>query len=215
MRTQANLFVRSQVFPKEMPQVFEKKRQVGILGGTFNPVHLAHLVMAEQVGQNLGLDRVFLMPSYEPPHIDEKKTIPAAHRLNMLELAIEDNPFLAIETVELSRGGKSYTYDTMKALTQNNPDTDYYFIIGGDMVEYLPKWYKIDELVHLVHFVGIKRAGYGVETPYPVIWVDVPEIDISSTKIRQKVRQGCSIRYLVPDKVVDYIQKEGLYQHGL
>ena len=71
MSTQANLFVRSQVFPKEMPQVFEKKRQVGILGGTFNPVHLAHLVMAEQVGQNLGLDRVFLMPSYEPPHIDE------------------------------------------------------------------------------------------------------------------------------------------------
>lgn len=155
------------------------------------------------------------MPSYQPPHVDEKKTIDASHRLKMLELAIADNPFLKIETIELTRKGKSYTYDTMKALTQNNPETDYYFIIGGDMVEYLPKWYKIDELVTMVNFVGIQRTGYTTETPYPVIWVDVPEIDISSTKIRQKIQQGCSVRYLVPDKVIDYIQKEGLYQDEL
>ena len=103
----------------------------------------------------------------------------------------------------------------MKALTQNNPNTDYYFIIGGDMVEYLPKWYKIDELVTMVNFVGIRRAGYSTETPYPVIWVDVPTIDISSTKIRQKIQQDCSVRYLVPDKVIEYIEKEGLYQDGL
>ena len=171
--------------------------------------------MADQAGKNLGLDEVYLMPSYQPPHVDEKKTIDASHRLKMLELAIADNPFLKIETIELTRKGKSYTYDTMKALTQNNPETDYYFIIGGDMVEYLPKWYKIDELVTMVNFVGIQRTGYTTETPYPVIWVDVPEIDISSTKIRQKIQQGCSVRYLVPDKVIDYIQKEGLYQDEL
>ncbi|WP_185939587.1 nicotinate-nucleotide adenylyltransferase [Enterococcus faecium] len=215
MNTQAKTFVRSQLFPEEMPQFLEKKKQVGILGGTFNPVHLAHLVMAEQAGRNLGLDRVFLMPSYQPPHVDEKQTIDAKHRLNMLELAVEDNPFLQIETIELARGGKSYTYDTMKELTQNNPDTDYYFIIGGDMVEYLPKWYKIDELTSMVNFVGIRRPGYTTDTPYPVIWVDVAEIDISSTKIRQKIKEGCSIRYLVPDKVIDYIQNEGLYEYGL
>lgn len=133
----------------------------------------------------------------------------------MLELAIEDNPFLTIETIELERGGKSYTYDTMKALTQKNPDTDYYFIIGGDMVEYLPKWYKIDELAQMVNFVGIKRPGYEMDTPYPVIWVDVPMLEISSTKIREKISQGCSVRYLVPDKVIEYIEKEGLYQNGL
>ena len=196
MNTQAKTFVRSQLFPEEMLQFLEKKKQVGILGGTFNPVHLAHLVMAEQAGRNLGLDRVFLMPSYQPPHIDEKQTIDAKHRLNMLELAVEDNPFLQIETIELARGGKSYTYDTMKELTQNNPDTDYYFIIGGDMVEYLPKWYKIDELTSMVNFVGIRRPGY-------------------TTKIRQKIKEGCSIRYLVPDKVIDYIQNEGLYEYGL
>lgn len=215
MKSQAKSFVRSQVFPQAMPQIFEKRKQVGILGGTFNPVHLAHLVMADQAGKNLGLDEVYLMPSYQPPHVDEKKTIDASHRLKMLELAIADNPFLKIETIELTRKGKSYTYDTMKALTQNNPETDYYFIIGGDMVEYLPKWYKIDELVTMVNFVGIQRTGYTTETPYPVIWVDIPEIDISSTKIRQKIQQGCSVRYLVPDKVIDYIQKEGLYQDEL
>ena len=215
MKSQAKSFVRSQVFPQAMPQIFEKRKQVGILGGTFNPVHLAHLVMADQAGKNLGLDEVYLMPSYQPPHVDEKKTIDASHRLKMLELAIADNPFLKIETIELTRKGKSYTYDTMKALTQNNLETDYYFIIGGDMVEYLPKWYKIDELVTMVNFVGIQRTGYTTETPYPVIWVDVPEIDISSTKIRQKIQQGCSVRYLVPDKVIDYIQKEGLYQDEL
>ena len=215
MKSQAKSFVRSQVCPQAMPQIFEKRKQVGILGGTFNPVHLAHLVMADQAGKNLGLDEVYLMPSYQPPHVDEKKTIDASHRLKMLELAIADNPFLKIETIELTRKGKSYTYDTMKALTQNNPETDYYFIIGGDMVEYLPKWYKIDELVTMVNFVGIQRTGYTTETPYPVIWVDVPEIDISSTKIRQKIQQGCSVRYLVPDKVIDYIQKEGLYQDEL
>ena len=215
MKSQAKSFVRSQVFPQAMPQIFEKRKQVGILGGTFNPVHLAHLVMADQAGKNLGLDEVYLMPSYQPPHVDEKKTIDASHRLKMLELAIADNPFLKIETIELTRKGKSNTYDTMKALTQNNPETDYYFIIGGDIVEYLPKWYKIDELVTMVNFVGIQRTGYTTETPYPVIWVDVPEIDISSTKIRQKIQQGCSVRYLVPDKVIDYIQKEGLYQDEL
>lgn len=215
MKSQAEAFIKSKVFPQEMPQILERRKQVGILGGTFNPVHLAHLVMAEQAGKNLGLDEVYLMPSYQPPHVDEKTAIDASHRLNMLELAIADNPFFKIETIELARKGKSYTYDTMKALIQNNPTTDYYFIIGGDMVNYLPKWYKIDELVTMVNFVGIRRTGYQTETPYPVIWVDVPTIDISSTKIRQKIRQGCSVRYLVPDNVIDYIQKEGLYQNEL
>ncbi|MEY8445987.1 nicotinate-nucleotide adenylyltransferase [Enterococcus ratti] len=215
MKSQAKVFVEPQVFTQEKPQILEKRKQVGILGGTFNPIHLAHLVMAEQAGKTLGLDEVYLMPSYHPPHADEKTTIDALHRLKMLELAIADNPFLKIETIELSRKGKSYTYDTMKELIQRNPHTDYYFIIGGDMVAYLPKWYKIDELVAMVHFVGIRRSGYQAETPYPVIWVDVPAIDISSTKIRQKIQQGCSVRYLVPDRVIDYIQKEGLYQNEL
>lgn len=187
------------------------RKQVGILGGNFNPIHLAHLVIADQVQQQLGLDKVYLMPTYLSPHVDEKKTIDSMHRLAMLELAITDNPRLAIEPIELVRKGKSYTVDTMTYLTEKNPDTDYYFIIGGDMVKYLPKWEAIDTLLDLVNFVGIKRPNYDTDTPYPIIWVDVPQMDISSTLIRQKIKNGCSVRYLLPDSVSDYIKDKELY----
>lgn len=187
------------------------KKQVGLLGGNFNPIHHAHLMIAEQVGQKMGFDEVHLLPSYLPPHVDEKKTIDSEHRLAMVKLAIEDNPFFSVDTRELARKGKSYTFDTMLELTTENPDTEYYFIIGGDEVAYLPKWHRIDELVRIVNFVGVKRAGYALESPYPIIWVDVPEIQLSSSYIRKQVNQGCSIRYLVPDRVREYIAEEGLY----
>lgn len=187
------------------------RKQVGILGGNFNPVHITHLVIADQVGHALGLDQVLLMPEFLPPHVDEKKTIPAADRLAMLEAAVSDNRLLGIEKAELERKGKSFSYDTMKELKERHPNTDYYFIIGGDMVAYLPKWYKIDELLQLVQFVGVRRPGYPEETPYPIIWVDVPLMDVSSTMIRKKIAQGCSIRYYVPEAVREYISAKGLY----
>ena len=201
------------VLLQEEPLRFQTRKQVGLLGGNFNPVHLAHLVMADQVQNQLGLDKVYLMPTYLPPHVDEKKTISSEHRLAMLELAVADNPCLDIEPIELIRKGKSYTYDTMKALKEANPDTDYYFIIGGDMVEYLPKWYRIDELVQMVQFVAIKRSGYPEVSKYPLIWVDSPRIDVSSSLIRGNIQRGCPIKYLVPDNVIDYIQKKDLYKH--
>lgn len=190
----------------------EKRKQVGLLGGNFNPIHVTHLIVADQVGRSLGLDRVDLMPSFTPPHVDRKETIDANHRLAMIELAIEGNSMLGIETIELTRGGTSYTYETMLALKEKNPDTDYFFIIGGDMVEYLPKWHRIDELMTLVQFVGVQRPNYPRETSYPVIWVDVPLMEISSTIVRTKIAQGCSIRYFVPDSVQAYIEEKGLYQ---
>ena len=194
------------------PEVKDKKRkQIGILGGNFNPVHNAHLVVADQVRQQLGLDQVLLMPEYEPPHVDKKETIDEQHRLKMLELAIEGIEGLGIETIELERKGISYTYDTMKLLTEQHPDTDYYFIIGADMVDYLPKWYRIDELVELVQFVGVQRPRYKSGTSYPVIWVDVPLMDISSSMVRDFLAQGRTPNFLLPQPVLDYIEKEGLY----
>ena len=194
------------------PEVKDKKRkQIGILGGNFNPVHNAHLVVADQVRQQLGLDQVLLMPEYEPPHVDKKETIDEQHRLKMLELAIEGIEGLGIETIELERKGISYTYDTMKLLTEQHPDTDYYFIIGADMVDYLPKWYRIDELVELVQFVGVQRPHYKAGTSYPVIWVDVPLMDISSSMVRDFLAQGRTPNFLLPQPVLDYIEKEGLY----
>ncbi|MGK4109065.1 nicotinate-nucleotide adenylyltransferase [Enterococcus cecorum] len=201
----------TEVEPLIQVQTTQSRKQVGILGGNFNPVHNQHLLIADQVGTALNLEKVYLMPEYLPPHVDEKDTIEAEHRLNMLKLATADNPLFDIEQAELQRKGKSYTYDTMKALIAQNPDTDYYFIIGGDMVEYLPKWYKIDELVEMVQFVGVKRPGYTIETPYPIIWLDAPMMDLSSSLIRKKIAQGCSIRYLVPEAVRNYILEKGLY----
>ena len=195
------------------PEIKDKKRkQVGILGGNFNPVHNAHLVVADQVRQQLGLDKVLLMPEYLPPHVDAKGTIAEQHRLKMLELAIEGIEGLEIETIELERKGISYTYDTMLLLNERDPDTDYYFIIGADMVDYLPKWHRIDELVEIVQFVGVQRPRYKAGTSYPVIWVDVPLMDISSSMVRDFVAKGRTPNFMLPKPVLDYIKKEGLYQ---
>ena len=195
------------------PEIKDKKRkQVGILGGNFNPVHNAHLVVADQVRQQLGLDKVLLMPEYEPQHDDAKGTIAEHHRLKMLELAIEGIEGLEIETIELERKGISYTYDTMLLLNERDPDTDYYFIIGADMVDYLPKWHRIDELVEIVQFVGVQRPRYKAGTSYPVIWVDVPLMDISSSMVRDFVANGRTPNFMLPKTVLDYIKKEGLYQ---
>ena len=195
------------------PEIKDKNRkQVGILGGNFNPVHNAHLVVADQVRQQLGLDKVLLMPEYLPPHVDAKGTIAEHHRLKMLELAIEGIEGLEIETIELERKGISYTYDTMLLLNERDPDTDYYFIIGADMVDYLPKWHRIDELVEIVQFVGVQRPRYKAGTSYPVIWVDVPLMDISSSMVRDFVAKGRTPNFMLPKPVLDYIKKEGLYQ---
>ena len=195
------------------PEIKNKKRkQVGILGGNFNPVHNAHLVVADQVRQQLGLDKVLLMPEYLPPHVDAKGKIAEHHRLKMLELAIEGIEGLEIETIELERKGISYTYDTMLLLNERDPDTDYYFIIGADMVDYLPKWHRIDELVEIVQFVGVQRPRYKAGTSYPVIWVDIPLMDISSSMVRDFVAKGRTPNFMLPKPVLDYIKKEGLYQ---
>lgn len=196
----------------EEEKITSNRKQIGLLGGNFNPVHNAHLTIADQVRQQLGLDEVLLMPEYQPPHVDKKTTISEKHRLKMLELAVRDIDGLGIETIELERKGISYTYDTMKLLTEKNPDVDYYFIIGADMVAYLPKWHRISELIQMVQFVGVQRPKYKAGTSYPVIWVDVPLLDISSSLIRRQLEEGKKPNFLLPQAVLDYIEKEGLYR---
>ena len=197
--------------PQGQRTSFQHRKRVGLYGGTSNPVHNAHLLSADQVGKTLLLNKVLFMPDMIPPHVDHKEAIDAEDRVNMLQLAIEDNPLFGIEMAEIERGGISYTYDTMKYLKAKHPDTDYYFIIGGDMVDYLPKWHEIDKLVKLVNFVGVRRPGAQNDSQYPVIWVDVPGVDFSSTDIRNRIKTGRSIRYMVPDKVAEYIKEHQLY----
>ncbi|KRN03894.1 nicotinate-nucleotide adenylyltransferase [Holzapfeliella floricola] len=189
-----------------------KKRQIGLIGGTFNPVHQAHLIMAEQVLSRLGLDAIWFLPDNIPPHKQKKSAIDANYRVEMLKLAIEDNDDFDLNLSEIYRGGVSYTLKTIKALQEQHQDIDFYFILGGDMIQDLPNWYKIEELLPLVTFVGVKRPGYEVASPYPVIWVDSPLLEISSTQIRKRCQNHESIRYLVPKKVMNYINEKGLYQ---
>lgn len=189
-----------------------KHKRVGILGGTFNPPHLGHLIIAEQVKSQLNLDEVMFIPDYQPPHIDKKTAISAEKRLKMVKLSTMDEPGFKVSDIELRRKGVSYTIDTIKELKLKNPEVDYYFIIGGDMVEYLPKWHRIEELIKLVKFVGVGRPRYRKKSKYPIMWVDVPMTDISSTLVRRNVKQGCSIKYLVTPEVENYIHEEGLYR---
>ena len=190
-----------------------RRQRIGLYGGTFNPVHTAHLMVADQVGHALRLNRVDFLPDAVPPHVDKKTAIDATDRVAMLRLAIQDNPLFGLELAEIQRGGVSYTYETVKQLKEAHPENDYYFIIGGDMVDYLPKWYRINDLLKIVNFVAVRRPGAKNESQYPVIWVDVPEVQIASSDIRQRIAQGESIRYLVPTRVEQYIKEHDLY-HG-
>lgn len=207
MKTSLHVLTESSIQTKQ-----NKRKQVGILGGTFSPPHIGHLIMADQVYHQLGLDCVYFMPDFVPPHVDKKEAIGSEHRVEMVKQAIQHQPHFELELCEIERGGKSYTVNTMKELIAQHPDTDYYFIIGGDMVNYLPKWYKIDELIQLVQFVGVGRPHYTKESSYPVLWVDSPEIDVSSTLLRERIAADCTVRYLIPDEVLAYIQEKGLYQ---
>lgn len=200
---------KAQTLPKL--NMTNNRKKIGIIGGTFNPIHNGHLFIADQVRNQLGLQKVYFMPDYLPPHVDHKEAISADERVKMVNLAINDNDYFDIEMIEVIRKGKSYTYETMLELKKKHPDYYYYFIIGGDMVNYLPKWYHVNDLMNMVHFVGVRRDNYPMETPYPVIWVDIPKLDISSTLIRKLIRNRQSIRYLVPEKVRKYIKEHNIY----
>ncbi|MGY0836001.1 nicotinate-nucleotide adenylyltransferase [Aerococcus urinaeequi] len=187
-------------------------KRIGILGGTFNPIHNGHLLMAEQVYDKLKLDEVWFMPNKKPPHAESKETLADAYRVDMIALAIEDNPHFRLEGIELDRVGKSYTVDTMEILTTLYPTYEFYFIIGADMIEDLPKWHRINDLIKMVHLVGVGREGYRNETDYPLIFIDAERMTVSSTSIRKAVAEQASIRYLTPASVATYILEKGLYQ---
>ena len=134
-------------------------RKIGIIGGTFDPPHYGHLLIANEVYHALNLEEVWFLPNQIPPHKQGRNITSVESRLHMLELATEAEEHFSICLEELSRKGPSYTYDTMLQLTKKYPDVQFHFIIGGDMVEYLPKWYNIEALLNLVTFVGVARHG--------------------------------------------------------
>ncbi len=186
-------------------------KRIGILGGTFDPPHIGHLIIANEVLAAFDLDGIWFMPNQDPPHKKKSNAILDVDRVNLLKQAISGHPNFKTELIELERIGPSYTYETMKILTDKHKDTQFYFIIGADMIEYLPKWYSIDKLLKLVQFIGVQRPAYDTKSSYPILYVDVPEMEISSSLIRQRIKEGKTIRYLVPDTVRNYIEEKGLY----
>jgi nicotinate-nucleotide adenylyltransferase len=186
-------------------------RKVGILGGTFNPPHIGHLIVATEVKHALNLDEVRLMPTAVPPHKTTSSDAMAKQRLKMVELAVAGIRGLTVSSFEVDRGGVSYTYDTMKELTIREPETEFFFIIGGDMIDMLSAWHRIDELVKFVKFVGVGRPGSEGKTKFPVTLLDIPQIDLSSTLIRKRCAEGGLVTLLIPPLVEQFIRKEGLY----
>jgi len=184
---------------------------IGIFGGTFDPPHNGHLLIANEVLIELRLDEIWFMPNNIPPHKEQGSNTTNEQRIDMLKLAIKDQPAFRLQTIELEREGPSYTYETMKILTEKYGDIRFYFIIGGDMVEYLPKWHHIEELLEIVSFVGVKRPGFSIHTPYPIISVDVPQIDVSSSMLRKRIAKEIDTRYLLPESVRQYIKENKLY----
>ncbi|MDD5465420.1 MAG: nicotinate-nucleotide adenylyltransferase [Candidatus Omnitrophica bacterium] len=187
--------------------------KIGILGGTFNPVHLGHLILAEEVREKLALDKIIFIPTALPPHKDNVDIAPAADRLKMLELAIKGNKFFAVSDIEIRRPGRSYTIDTLKELKNKFTRDEIYFIIGSDLLKYLNEWKDLSEIIKMVKFIAATRPGYPLQQLPPYIQtLAIRAVDVSGFEVRQCIQENKSFRYLVPDKVFDYINKRKLYK---
>ena len=187
--------------------------KIGILGGTFNPVHLGHLILAEEAREKLGLDKIIFIPAALPPHKDNVDIALAADRLRMLKKAIRGNKFLAASDIEIKRQGRSYTIDTLKELKHKFIHDELYFIIGSDLLKYLNEWKDLNEINKMVKFVAATRPGYPLEKiPAYIQTLAIRAVDISGFEVRQCIKENKSFKYLVTDRVFDYINKRKLYK---
>ena len=201
----------------------EQPQKIGIMGGTFDPIHMGHLVMAEAVRMDYGLAKVLFIPTGTSPHKHGSPVTPAIDRYIMTMMATYSNPFFFVSPIERDRPGPSFTIDTVRALVaEYGPGTEFYFLTGTDAVLELHTWNNIDELLDLCHFVAASRPGkvrsiaeeierLGPKAKERIHRLTTPELEISATDIRKRVRLGKSIRYFVPESVEHYIHKEGLY----
>ncbi|MBX3084831.1 MAG: nicotinate-nucleotide adenylyltransferase [Anaerolineae bacterium] len=197
--------------------------RIGVFGGTFDPPHLGHLLLAENAADALGLTQVLFTPAADPPHKEAEAVSPAPHRVKMVELAIEDNPRFALARIDLDRPGPHYTADTMRLMQQLRPDADLYFLMGGDALRDFPKWHQPADILRYARLGVMRRPGAvidlsKIEVVIPGItdhirFVDAPEIGISATTIRERLHDGQSIRYQVTAKVERYIMEHHLYRN--
>ncbi len=188
-------------------------KRLGILGGTFDPVHLGHLVMAQAALKEMKLDKVFFVPCRLPPHKPASNLTPASDRLAMIRLAIQSNKDFAVSDFEIKRRGKSYSIDTVKYFKKAYSHSKLFFIIGGDALAGLPQWKNIGGILKIVEFVVVNRPGnFFPKKAIKHHTVLMPGIDLSSSYIRANLRKNKTVRYLVPDGVIEYIERRKLYR---
>ena len=196
---------------------------IGVLGGTFDPIHMGHLVLAEEVRARLNLAEILFVPAGRPWLKVGSPGSPAGHRVEMVRLAIADKPYFKLSTIEIERAGPTYTVDTIAELkAQLGTENELFFMLGWDNLARLPRWRQPSQLIAMCHLVAVPRPGYpfpdlkALEASIPelsqkVTLMDRPEIDISASAIRDRVTQGLSIRHLVPEPVERYIKEHELY----
>ncbi|MCX5703545.1 MAG: nicotinate-nucleotide adenylyltransferase [Candidatus Omnitrophica bacterium] len=187
--------------------------KIGILGGTFNPIHIGHLILAEEAREKLGLDKIIFVPAYLPPHKDSSDIAEAAKRMLMVKLATGGNKYFSVSDIEIKRDGRSYTIETIKEFKKRFPLDDLYFIIGSDLLKYLADWKDLNEIIKMVKFIAATRPGYPLDQIPPYIsTLAIRAVDVSAFEVRRCVKEDKSFRYLVPDRVHKYIIKNRLYK---
>lgn len=191
-------------------------KRLGIMGGTFDPIHHGHLAAADEVAHRLHLDEVVFVPTGQPWQKTDRQVTAAEDRYLMTVIATAAHPRFRVSRMEIDREGKTYTIDTLRQLKQEHPDAELYFITGADAMTQIIGWVDAEEVLELAHFVGVNRPGYELEAASlpndRVTLVEVPALAISSSDIRQRVSQGEPVRYLLPPGVAQFIAKTGLYQ---
>jgi nicotinate-nucleotide adenylyltransferase len=186
--------------------------KIGILGGTFNPVHIGHLILAEEARQNLYLDKIIFVPAFLPPHKDNFDIAPAPERMGMIKLAISGNKYFSVSGAEIKRDGRSYTIDTIRGFKKEFAFDDLYFIIGSDLLKYLDDWKDLGEIIQMVKFIVATRPGYPLEKiPAYIKTMPIRAVDVSGFEIRKAIKENKSFRYLLPEAVYKYIVRKKLY----
>jgi nicotinate-nucleotide adenylyltransferase len=190
--------------------------RIGVMGGTFDPIHHGHLVAASEVAGLFGLDEVVFVPTGQPWQKSERDVAPAEDRYLMTVIATASNPRFSVSRVDIDRGGPTYTIDTLTDLKVQRPDAELFFITGADALSQILSWRDSEQCFSLAHFIGVTRPGFTLadaHVPEGVVsLVEVPALAISSTDCRDRVARGMPVWYLVPDGVVQYIEKRGLYR---
>lgn len=194
-------------------------RKIGIMGGTFDPIHIGHLIAAETAREQCDLHEVWFIPSYVPPLKANEPGVSGEKRYEMVCLAIESNAAFRALDIELQRGGVSYSYHTVMELQRRYPNHSFSYIIGSDRINDLPQWHQIEQLAAQITFIGLERTSdpYDIDA-LPIFLkerislIHMPAVDISSTAIRSRVNAGLSVQYLVPDSVHSYMRRYKLYE---